>query len=208
MEDIVIVGNGGFAHEIEGTINRINFKQKIYSFLGYVDFDTTKERVIGNDDFLLGYEKPLNVIIAIADAKVRHKLSNLYKQNKYLSFPNIIDPSVIIMDNISLGEGNIICAGSILTVNIRFGNFNIVNLGCTIGHGSVLENYIILNPGVNISGDVVLKENSFIGTGVQILQGKTIGINAIIGAGAVVTTDITHDCTAVGIPAKIIKDRG
>jgi serine acetyltransferase len=44
-----------------------------------------------------------------------------------------------------------------------------------------------------------------IGMGANIIQCLTIGARSVIGAGAVVLTDIPPDCTAVGVPAKIIK---
>lgn len=51
----------------------------------------------------------------------------------------------------------------------------------------------------------VIKENVFIGARALILGPVTIGENARIGAGAVVLTDVPPDCTAVGVPAKIVK---
>ncbi len=39
----------------------------------------------------------------------------------------------------------------------------------------------------------------------MILGNITIGKNSKIGAGAVVLTDVPPNCTAVGVPAKIIK---
>ena len=44
----------------------------------------------------------------------------------------------------------------------------------------------------------------FVGTGAKILGGVTIGDNARIGANAVVMCDVPTNCTAVGVPARII----
>lgn len=46
--------------------------------------------------------------------------------------------------------------------------------------------------------------NVFIGAGARILGGITVGDNVNIGANAVVVKDLPPDCTAVGVPAKII----
>jgi acetyltransferase-like isoleucine patch superfamily enzyme len=86
------------------------------------------------------------------------------------------------------------------------GDYNIINLDCTVGHEVQVGNFVTINPGVNVSGNVIIDDCVSIGTGSQLLQGKRIGSNSIIGAGAVVTTDIPEKCTAVGVPAKIIKD--
>ena len=46
------------------------------------------------------------------------------------------------------------------------------------------------------------------GVNVTILAGVTIGDDVVIGAGSVVTSDISSNCIAVGVPAKKLKDLG
>lgn len=50
-------------------------------------------------------------------------------------------------------------------------------------------------------------DNCFIGAGAKIMGNVKIGDNVKIGANAVVTKDVPSNCTAVGIPAKIILDK-
>ena len=57
----------------------------------------------------------------------------------------------------------------------------------------------------NISGEVLIGEGVYCGTGVKIINQTTIGEYAVIGAGAVVTKPIPGYCTAVGVPAKVVK---
>ena len=55
---------------------------------------------------------------------------------------------------------------------------------------------------------VVIHEDAVVGDDCMIMQQVTIGMigdGARIGANAVVTTDVPAGCTAVGVPAKIIK---
>lgn len=51
----------------------------------------------------------------------------------------------------------------------------------------------------------IIGDNCLIGAGAKIIGNVKIGNNVKIGANAVVVTDIPDDCTAVGVPAKIIK---
>ena len=206
MNNIVIVGSSGFAEEIKWLITRINTDRIQWNFLGFIDIKKSID-VIGDDQFLIDYKDKLAVVIAVADCTLRKKLYEKYKLNDNLYFPNLIDPSVQFSKDLILGEGNIICANSILTVKVKIGNFNIVNLNCTIGHEATLLDFVTLNPAVNVSGNVTLQEGVFVGTGTQILQGKTVNKYTVVGAGAVVTTDVPELCTAVGVPAKVIKDR-
>jgi len=211
MENIVIVGAGGFGREVEWLIKRINQQNNNkWNILGYVDDNLEKGKkitnleVIYNTEELSQTKEKTNVVIAIGNAKVRKTIYNKIKNNENLAFPNLIDPSAIIGE-IDLGKGNIICAGTIATVNIKINDFNIINLDCTIGHDDILEDFITVYPSVNISGNTNIKELVEIGTGTQIIQGKNICSNVIIGAGAVVVKDIIEAGTYVGIPVKKIE---
>ncbi len=55
--------------------------------------------------------------------------------------------------------------------------------------------------GIKIGNDV------WIGNGAKILDGVTIGDGCVIGAGSVVTKSIPPFSVAVGVPAKVIKQR-
>lgn len=203
-KDTVIVGYGGFAKEIEWLLECANQKKYSYNFLGYIDRDFGRD-VIGNDQWVCNYPKPLQVIVAIADSEIRYNLISTYKKNPNVIFPNVIEPSVRFDKTLELGQGNIICANSILTVGVKIGSFNILNLNCTVGHECMIEDFTTINPGCNISGNVKIESGCYVGTGATIIQGKTIGAKAVIGAGAVVINNILPGTINVGIPAKEVK---
>lgn len=205
MKDIVIVGKGGFAKETKWIIDRINYQTLKWNFLGYVDRTVGEVDVIGDDRYILNIKKQLSIVLAIGDPKIRNNIYLKYKQNKFLEFPNLIDPSVKMSESAYLGEGNIICADSIMTVDVSLGNFNIINLDCTIGHDVKIGDFNTINPGSNISGNVVFKDFIEIGTGSKIIQGITIEKGVIAGAGSVIISDVPAEATVVGVPAKVIK---
>lgn len=55
--------------------------------------------------------------------------------------------------------------------------------------------------------DIIIEDDVWISSGVTILKGVTIGRGSIIGASALVNKSIPPNSIAVGIPAKVIKDR-
>jgi acetyltransferase EpsM len=63
-----------------------------------------------------------------------------------------------------------------------------------------------INPGVTVCGDVRIGEGSYIGAGATIKDKVSIGQWSVIGAGAVVISDIPPHVTAIGVPARVIKD--
>jgi sugar O-acyltransferase (sialic acid O-acetyltransferase NeuD family) len=225
---IVIIGTGGLAKEMRYLLKEIinscfdsndqssnpEYLKTIFNFLGYIDIDTTKqihgEKVIGDDDWLISSDSSIGVMFGIGNPLIVKRLSEKYKQNKNLFFPNFIHPKVIgNFSGIRMGEGNIITAGCILSADISIGNFNIFNVHSTIGHDSIIGNCNLINPAVNISGYVTVGDGCFFGVGCQILERLQIANNTIVGGGAVLTKSINiPNSTYVGIPAKQIKQDG
>ena len=208
MDKIVIAGYGGFAREIKFLIDRINKETPLWDFCGYVVDDDIAGDVFGNDEYICNMKEKISVVIAVGSSELRKKIYNLYQENPNILFPNIIDPSVIMADDIKMGQGNIICAGSILTTGITLGNFDVINLHNTIGHDSVIADYVTINPGCSISGNVTIGYCSNIGTGTRVIQGISIDEKVVTGAGSVIIDHITEGSTAVGIPARTIKKHG
>ncbi len=110
-------------------------------------------------------------------------------------------------NRIELGEGTIICAGDRLATELSVGDHVQLNLDCTVSHDSFLRDFVTVAPGVNISGAVTVGEGCDLGTGAAIIQGVSIGHWSVVGAGAVVVRDLPANVTAVGAPAKPIKER-
>ncbi len=208
LKDLIIVGASGFGREVAWLVERINNRRSEWNILGFLD--DNEELVgtsIGGYPVLGGCSSAVEYqdacfVCAVGNSKVRKKL--VEKLGK-VRFATLIDPSVMMSERVTIGEGSIICAGNIITVDVAIGKHTIVNLDCTIGHDVVIEDYVTLYPSVNVSGNSHVGMCCELGTGMQIIQGKTIGECSIIGAGAVVVKDIPANCTAVGSPAKPIK---
>lgn len=213
MKDIVIIGSGGFAREVKWLIEECNAQQNVWNILGWISQEKSGTMisnlpVLGNDEWLLRYRRPVDVALSIGSGELREKIVAVYQKNENIHFPNIISPNVAISNTVKMGKGCIITARNVLTVDINIGDFFICNLSCTIGHDCIIGNYVTLFPGAHISGNVTLNDGVSIGTGASIIQGITIGENTFIGAGAAVVRDIPASCTAVGVPARPIEKRG
>lgn len=65
----------------------------------------------------------------------------------------------------------------------------------------------IKEQGNNYKG-IVIEDDCWLGSGVKVVDGVTIGQGSVIGAGAVVTKNIPPYSIAVGVPAKVISQRG
>ena len=86
-------------------------------------------------------------------------------------------------------------------------------IGVVIGATTIIEDDVLIYQGVTLGGvslnkgkrHPTVKSNSVIGSGAKVLGNITVGKNCKIGANSVVICDVPKNCTAVGVPAKIIK---
>ena len=210
MKDLIIVGAGGLGREMLFQLREINKISPAYHILGFADDSRTGESIHGLPVFcdtasLSARTADTAVVIAVGKPQARRHIFGRLQGNAHLSFPTVIAPGVVCSDSVQIGKGCIIGFGATLTVDIRLGDFVLVSNGCNIGHDAVLDDFATLYPGVHISGNVHAGAGCEIGVGSNIIQGLSIGANAVLGAGCAVIRDIPADCTAVGVPAKVIR---
>jgi acetyltransferase EpsM len=197
QKSIWIYGAGGMGKETLWLIEEM-ISDKI-NVLGFVD-DYKLDDQFKNLPLLNKIEPNSNVIIAVADSKIRKQI----KENNKFNFVNVFHPNIKIHNSNSIGNGNIICKGVELTVDIKIGDHVIININSTIGHDATIENFVSIMFGVHISGNVKIGEGTLVGSGAVILPNLTIGKWCKIGAGAVVTKNIPDNSTVIGVPGRII----
>lgn len=146
-----------------------------------------------------------DIFIGIGDNKVRKKVATMLDSRGIRFNINVIHPITMMSRGIEIGTGNFIAPGVVVKINTKIGNHVIINSNATISHDCIIGDYSQISPGCNITGNVTIEEGAFVGAGAVVIPGKVIGAYAVVGAGAVVINDIPPYCTAVGVPAKIIK---
>ncbi|MDP4144418.1 MAG: serine O-acetyltransferase EpsC [Bacillota bacterium] len=85
-------------------------------------------------------------------------------------------------------------------------------MGVVIGETAEVGDNVTIYHGVTLGGTgkhkgkrhPTIGNNVLIGSGAKVLGPVTVGDNAKIGANAVILKDIPENCTAVGVPARII----
>ena len=111
----------------------------------------------------------------------------------------------------------------VLGTRVYLGPYSVIygHGGVTIGdncliamHCSILSsNHTVSPPGtpINSQPDVLLSTkigaDVWLGANVTVIGGVTIGDGCIVGAGSVVTGDLPPNSIAVGLPARVIRER-
>lgn len=88
--------------------------------------------------------------------------------------------------------------------------------GVVIGETTIIGDDCTIYQGVTLGGTgkdkgkrhPTLGNHVMVGSGAKVLGPITIGNNVRIAAGAVVLSEIPDDCTAVGVPARVVRRNG
>lgn len=213
MKNIVLIGGGNQAHY---TIDIIN-KEGKYNIIGIIDsihdIDSIRfgYKILGRQEDIKELISKYGIeggIISIGDNWIRYYVSSqIKKQIPDFNFVNTIHPSVIIGDNVKLGNGIVAMAGVIFNPKSVIGDFTFYATGAQIEHDCIIEPYASVSAGSVLGGHVHIKSFSAITLNVTIIDRISIGKNTVIGAASLVTKSIEDNVLAYGNPAKVIRVR-
>jgi sugar O-acyltransferase (sialic acid O-acetyltransferase NeuD family) len=210
---LVIFGAGGFGREVLQLVRDINETAPVWECEGFLvdskyagDGAVQGLPILGDIAWLSQNPEAL-VVIAVGSPAGKRQIALRIRQGCENSFATLVHPRAWVGQHVDIGEGSILCAGALVTTDIRIGRHVHVNIGATIGHDAILEDFVTLNPSVNVSGKVKLEQGVEVGTSSVLIPGCVVGCWSIIGAGSVVTRSLPPNITAVGAPAKAVKER-
>jgi sugar O-acyltransferase (sialic acid O-acetyltransferase NeuD family) len=213
MRDLVLFGTGGLAREVLQIVLDLNEDAPRWNVLGFLDDNEALHGTAIHDLPVLGgagwlADRPgVQAVVGIGGTATRRKVVRRLQSISGAGFATLVHPLAYVGRRVAVGEGSVLCPGALVTTDIAIGRHVILNLAVTVGHDAVLEDFVTVAPGAHVSGNVRVGEGCDLGTGSTVIQGKAIGAWTIVGAGAVVVKDLPANVTAVGAPAKPIKER-
>jgi sugar O-acyltransferase (sialic acid O-acetyltransferase NeuD family) len=214
VKKVVIVGAGGHASDVLDVFEACNARTPTYDVLGFIVEEAWFKPatlvngypLLGDLDWLAARAKELEVVCAVGDPAVRRRLT-LIVQAAGARFCTVVHPSAITTSRLSIGEGSVVMPGVVLMSRTRLGRHVHVNTASTLAHDVAVEDFATIAPGARLSGNVQVGEGANVGTGATIIEKIRVGAWSVVGAGATVVRDVPPDTTAVGCPARVIKQR-
>ncbi len=135
-----------------------------------------------------------------------YRLAHWFYVRKYYTIARIISQHARNKTGIEIHPG----------ATIGKGLFIDHGMGVVIGETAIIGDNCLLYQGVTLGGTgkdkgkrhPTLGNNVLVGAGAKVLGPFTVGNNVKIAANAVVLNAIPDDCTAVGVPARIVRRKG
>lgn len=116
-------------------------------------------------------------------------------------FTTHIDRSVIIGDDVSIGEGSIILAGCVLTCDIVIGAHVVLMPRVVLTHDDFVGDFATLTAGATVGGRATIGRCAYVGMNATVRQDLSIGDGAVLGMGAVLVKDLPPGQVWAGTPA-------
>jgi len=208
MNNLIIVGAGGFGREVLQWSIDAGFSAGSWTIKGFLDDDANALKpypdiqysIIGKID---EYEIQQNDRFACAVGLPKIKKNCVERiLNRGGKFVSIIHPRTVIGRNVQYGPGCVICPGAILTSDIVVGDYVIINCQSSIGHDAKIGSWATLFCHCDITGYVNVGEGVMMGSHSSIIPGIRVEDWAVIGAGSVVMVRVPVGDTVIGVPAK------
>ena len=206
MNDIIIVGAGGFGREVLQWIKDINKVKQTWNIAGFIDDNLNALNGFACDYKVVGNIKDWQpkenerFVMAVANPKTKQAIAESMKA-KGAIFTSLIHPTARISDIAQIGEGLVMYPYSVITVNTKIGNF-VSFLSSGMGHDGEIGDYSTISSYCDITGGVKLGKRVFLGSHVTIIPQRKIGDDVYVAAGSVVVTNIKSGTRVFGNPAK------
>lgn len=140
-------------------------------------------------------------IVAIGDSLTRQAIVEQFS----FTWITLVHPTAYVDAAASIGAGSVIMAGAIIQPDSHIGRHAIVNTAASIDHDCLVGDFVHIGPGCHLAGAIHIGQRTLLGTGSIVVPRIQIGADVVVGAGTVIIKDVPENVTAVGHPARIIK---
>lgn len=209
MGRIIIVGAGEFGREVDSWISHDTiFARNCMRYfiddnqLGFKGNHDIESRILGTLDSYAPQSDD-RIVLGVSDTNAKVSIVERLAARS-IQPETFIHMSVILAQDVWVGEGTVICPGAIVSVGAHIGMYVTINLQSTIGHDAKIGAYSSLMSHVDITGRCSIGQGVYVGSHASVLPGVRVEDRSIIGAGSVVLRRVKEASTVFGVPAKVV----
>jgi acetyltransferase-like isoleucine patch superfamily enzyme len=202
----VILGNAGAARECFWLLRDVMKERDDVLFKGFLAFEGYAGELrelaglaLGSDDAYIPVPDDV-FIIGIGLPALRLKAFHKWKE-RGARFMTLMHPNVILVGEVSLGEGNVLACGCYLSCNTALGDANYLNGSVVVGHDSRIGDGNFFGPFAVVLGDAGIGSGNSFGVHSVTLAGAKIGNGNTIAPGAYVYKGCGDNRVLAGNPA-------
>ena len=205
---LLLIGGGGHCHSVIDSVLSIDEYEKV-GIIDNIECSYLNIPVIGIDEdiprlFNEGWTDAFITVGSVGNTSIRRRLYKMVKEIG-LTIPTIVDPTAIIGNGVTIGEGSFIGKKTVVNAGSSIGNCAIVNTGAILEHDCNIGDFSHISPGTVLCGQVSVGNDSHVGAGSTVRQLIKIGECSLIGAGSVVVKDVPSNAKAYGNPCKVVE---
>lgn len=130
---------------------------------------------------------PMIIAVGFVDMNRIRAARYAEAKGKGYRFINYIHPSVVIHDNLKLGENTVLLDHVSVHPGTSIGNSTFICSNTNIGHGCRIGDNCWINAGVAIAGETTIGANTFIGINAAIGDNLQVAEACYIGASTLIT---------------------
>jgi sugar O-acyltransferase (sialic acid O-acetyltransferase NeuD family) len=210
LQQIVLLGSGGFARETAALIESINAIEPTWDLLGFADDNPVLQGthvsglpVVGPIEWVTERE-PIAVVACMGNPENYASRKHVVERIKVdpARYPTLVHPMASVGKGSIVGNGSILLAGAVLTADAHVGAHVSVMPHAVLTHDVRVKNFACLTAGVKLAGGVQIGEGAFIGAGALIEGGVSVGDWAQVGMGSIVRHDVPAGEVWFGAPAR------
>ena len=206
MDNIIIIGAGGFGREVycwaKDTFSNQEFQIKGFLSNNPRDLDNFDMDVpILEDATTYKIEEKDRFIFAIGDIDAKKRIVTNMK-NQGAKFITLIHPTAVVAKSAHIGEGVIICPFALVSSHVELQDFVTINFYSSCGHDAKVGKYCILSPYATLNGFTILEDEVFLGTHATVTARKKVGYRSKVSANSVAMYDVPPHTLVYGVPGK------
>jgi sugar O-acyltransferase (sialic acid O-acetyltransferase NeuD family) len=215
LEQIVLVGSGGFGRETAELVRAINAATEGpgWDLLGFLDDDEARwgcsvsgTTVLGGLDWLA--EMPDTRVVVCTGHPGNFASRRRIVERFALAperYATLVHPAATVPASCTLGRGTVILAGVVATTDVEIGSHVAVMPQAVFTHDDRVDDFVTVGSGVRLAGAVHVQEGAYLGGGALVREHLTIGAGALVGMGAVVAQDVPGGEVWAGVPARRLR---